>query len=449
MTASDRVHSPPRVGLSVLIGLAILGVGLIGYRFYYGLGAVTNLSDGYPWGFWIAIDILVGIALAAGGFVIAGVVHLFGGRRFHPIARPAILTALLGYLLFVTALLVDLGRPWNIWWALFSWNHSSPMFEVAWCVMFYTVVLILELLPAVLERFAPPITLRAWRTLTPFVVMALLTLFAYAMTASLAWAATTFAVLVGWEVLMRSGVMPRDKQMPLLLILAGVVLSTLHQSSLGTLFLIVNRLDPIWYTPVLPHLFFLSAVMVAPAVVTIESTLSSRVLRREPEVLLLESLGASMPYFISAYLLLRVSDLVMRGIVWDTLATSFQAVWWWLEIGLLALAMALFAIPDRTARRRALAPAALATVAAVVVHRAGVAIVGISVPGWPAYIPAWSEVLITAGIVSVGLLGYRAAVEYLPIYGEAAADRRRFVDALRRGQPSPWPPRVRQAYGGR
>ena len=447
MTVTGLIRTPPRAGLSPVIGLAVLGVGLIGYRFYNGLGAVTNLSDGYPWGFWVAIDLLVGIALAAGGFITAGVVHLFGGRHFHPLARPAILTALLGYLLFIAALMVDLGRPWHIWRALVSWNHASPMFEVSWCVTFYTVVLTLEFLPAVLERLGSATALRWWRTATPFVVMALLTVFAYAMTASLLWAALTVGVLAGWETLMRLGAMPRGKQMPLLLILAGVMLSTLHQSSLGTLFLIVNRLDPIWRTSALPHLFFLSAIMVAPAAVILESTWSSRVLRRESEVQLLEALGASMPYFIGAYLLVRVGDVALRGVGWHTLTGSLQAFWWWLEIGLLVLALALFAMPHRAARR-ALAPAALATVAAVVVHRAGVVIVGMHVPGWPAYVPAWFEVLITAGIVSLGVLGYRAAVEYLPIYGKAASDERPWVEALRPARPSPSADAWRRAYRG-
>jgi formate dehydrogenase iron-sulfur subunit len=400
----------------VLMLLGIFGLGLIAYRFLFGLGAVTNLSDGYPWGFWIGIDVLVGIALAAGGFVMAGLVHLFGGHRFHALARPAILTALLGYLLFIFALAVDLGRPWHIWVALISWNHVSPMFEVAWCVMLYTFVLCLEFAPVVLERLRFERALQAWREASPWIVIMALSLFAFAMTDSLAWLGLTFGLLLTWEILMRAGVMPRDKQMPLLLIVAGIMLSTMHQSSLGTLFLIVDKLSPLWYTPILPALFFISAVMIGPAMVIFESATSARVLGHKSEQSLLARLGSAMPYFIGLYLTLRIADIILRGIVWQTISPSLQSLWWWLEIGLLLLAMVFFMTPEVRSRRRGLLTASLATIAALVIHRSGVAMIGLRIPEYGAYTPAWSEIAITVGIVSIGLLAYRLAVEYLPIY---------------------------------
>jgi formate dehydrogenase iron-sulfur subunit len=404
----------PQPGVHALIVVAGIGTVLIGYRFFAGLGAVTNLSDGYPWGFWIAIDILVGIALASGGFLMAGIVHLFGGRHFHSLARPAILSALLGYLLFIGALMVDLGRPWHIWKALFSWNHQSPMFEVAWCVMFYTVVLTLEFAPAIWEKFGWQRIHAAWKSATPFVVMALLTMFAFAMTGSVLWAGTTFLVLGLWETLMRGGVMPRDQQMPLLLILAGVVLSTLHQSSLGSLFLIVDRMNPLWYSPVLPHLFFLSAVMVAPAVVALEVVISSKAFGRKPERMLLMRLGGALPFFVGAFLILRLGDLAMRQQLSGTLDLSLQSIWWWLEAWTLGVAIVLGIRSQQSDKYLPLA--AVATIAGLVVHRTGVAIVGITAPGWDPYVPAIPEMLITAGIVSIGLLVYRLAVKHLPIY---------------------------------
>jgi formate dehydrogenase iron-sulfur subunit len=403
-------------GLGVVIALAALGLGLIAYRFAFGLGAATNLSDGYPWGFWIGMDILAGIALAAGGFVMAGVVHLFGGHRFHPLARPAILTAFLGYLLFIFALMVDLGRPWNIWWALISWNHYSPMFEVAWCVMFYTGVLALEFTPAVLERLRLERLHRLWLQGVPFFIMGLLSLFTYAMTGSARWTGVVLAILAVWETLMRTGAMRRDQQMPVLLIMAGVIFSTLHQSSLGTLFLITDKLGPLWYTPILPALFFLSAVMVGPAMVIAEGLTSSWALRRRPELNLLRPLGHAMPYLLALYLLVRLGDLVIRGVVLETMTASWRTGWWWLEILLVLTALAIFATPELARRRRGLALGAWATVLAVVVHRCGVAIIGIDVPEYARYIPAWSEVFITVGVVALGLLGFRLAVAFLPIY---------------------------------
>jgi Ni/Fe-hydrogenase subunit HybB-like protein len=403
----------------LLIALLLLGLGLIVYRYFTGLGGVTNLSDGYPWGFWIGIDILAGIALAAGGFVMAGLVHIFGGHRFHPLARPAILTALLGYLMFVFSLLVDLGRPWNLWKAIISWNHASPMFEVAWCVMMYTTVLLIEFLPAVLERLRWERLLGLYHRLVPLVIIALLTLFTFAMTHnSLAWAGLMFAIMTAWEVLMRLGVMPRDKQMPILLIMAGIMFSTMHQSSLGTLFLIVDKLHPLWYSPLLPLLFFVSAVMVAPAMVTFEAMATARVFQREPEMPLLAVLGRAMPYLIGAYLVLRLGDLVARGVVMAALDGSFQSIWWWFEIALLGIAFAIYTTPPVATSRRGLFTASLLVIFALVAHRVGVAIVGIQVPEYPRYIPAWSEVMITLGIFAGGLIAFRLAIHFLPIYEE-------------------------------
>ncbi len=403
----------------ILIALFLLGMGLIVYRYFVGLGGVTNLSDGYPWGFWIGIDILAGIALAAGGFVMAGLVHIFGGHRFHALSRPAILTALLGYLMFIFSLLVDLGRPWNLWKAIISWNHASPMFEVAWCVMLYTTVLILEFAPAVLERLNWDRLLKLWHELVPFAIIAMLSLFTFAMTHnSLAWTAAMFVMMAAWEVLMRLGIMPRDKQMPILLIMAGIMFSTMHQSSLGTLFLIVDKLHPLWYSPILPLLFFVSAVMVAPAMVTFEAMATARVFKREPEMHLLTRLGRAMPYLIGIYLALRLGDLVSRDAVMLALEGSFQSAWWWLEVGLLGIAFAIYTTPYVSSSRRGLFTASLAVCFSLLAHRVGVAMVGIQVPEYPAYVPAWTEVMITLGIFAGGLIAFRLAIHFLPIYQE-------------------------------
>jgi len=225
MTSAEQKSG---VGVALLWILAILGLVLIGYRFVNGLGAVTNLSDGYPWGLWIGVDILAGIALAAGGFVIAGIVHIFGGERFHALAKPAITTAFLGYLLFIFGLTVDLGRPWNLWRAIFHWNHLSPMFEVAWCVMLYTFVLFLEFLPSFFERFKMEGLMSFWRAVVPWLIVALLGLFTLAMTDSTGWTIAVVVILVFWEIMMRTGAAQRKHQMPVLLIMAGVMFSTMY-----------------------------------------------------------------------------------------------------------------------------------------------------------------------------------------------------------------------------
>ena len=227
----------------VAVVVFIAGIWATVVRFSQGLGAATNLSDEFPWGIWIGFDLLVGVALAAGGFTITATVHIFNLERFRPITRSTVLTAFMGYLLVILALLFDLGRPDHIWHPLIMWNTHSALFEVAWCVMLYTAVLALEFSPMLLERLK---------------------------------LAKPARIIRGFSV-------------PLVLI--GVLLSTLHQSSLGTLFVIVpEKMFGLWYTPMLPILFFMSAIAAGLAMVIVESYLSARAFDRRLEQDLLQDL---------------------------------------------------------------------------------------------------------------------------------------------------------------
>ena len=193
-----------------VLAVAILAAGAVAAvrRFTLGLGATTNLTDGFPWGIWVAFDVMCGVGLAAGGFTISAMVYLFGREKYRPLARPAIFTAFIGYLMVVGGLMFDLGHPWRIWHPIIMWNHHSVMFEVGWCVTLYTVVLAAEVSTMVFEKLAMKRS---------------------------AHVAHLFAVP---------------------LTLAAVLLSMLHQSSLGSLFLLVpGRLHELWYTPLLPYLF--------------------------------------------------------------------------------------------------------------------------------------------------------------------------------------------------
>src|SRR5512140_1542630 len=198
---------------AVLIVILIVAAYATFVRFFYGLGASTNLSDEFPWGIWIGFDVLCGVMLAAGGFTLMAAIHIFNIKRFRPVVRPAVLTAFLGYLLVCGALMFDLGKPYNIWHPIIMWNPHSVMFEVGWCVMLYTTVLALEFSPLVFERF-------------------------------------------GWKVPLR---IVRRIYVPLVIL--GVLLSTMHQSSLGSLFLILpGKVHPLWYSAILPVQFFISAL---------------------------------------------------------------------------------------------------------------------------------------------------------------------------------------------
>jgi Ni/Fe-hydrogenase subunit HybB-like protein len=405
-------------GGKIVWSLAIFGIILVLYRYAAGLGAATNLSDGYPWGLWIGFDILAGIALAAGGFVMAGTVHLFGGHKYHALARPAILTALLGYLLFIFGLFFDLGRPWNLWRAIYSWNHASPMFEVAWCVMMYTTVLILEFLPVVLERYKLNKLLELWRTFVPWIIIFMLGMFTFAMSSSLAWALVMVIILLVWEISMRAGWMPRDKQMPILLIMAGVMFSTMHQSSLGSIFLLApTKLHILWYTPIIPLLFLLSAIMVAPAMVTFESLMSEKILKHKARFDLLSDLAGWMPYLLGLYLLIKIADLLGRNAALQTFTMSPQTISWWLEITIgVILPLILFLSPEIIKTKSGLLWASALVIIGLVWNRINVAIVGVIVEKWETYYPYWIELFITIGVVAIGLIVFKWAVENLPIY---------------------------------
>lgn len=402
----------------ILWALAIFGILLVLYRYATGLGGATNLSDGYPWGLWIGFDILAGIALAAGGFVMAGTVHLFGGRKYHALARPAILTALLGYLLFIFGLLFDLGRPWNLWRAIYSWNHASPMFEVAWCVMLYTTVLILEFIPIVFERYKLNKLYDLWRMVVPWLIIFMLGMFTLAMSYSLAWALAMVAILLVWEICMRAGWMPRDKQMPILLIMAGVIFSTMHQSSLGSIFLLApTKLHTLWYTPILPILFLLSAIMVAPAMVTFESLMSEKILKHKARFDLLSDLAGWMPYLLSLYLLIKIADLLGRNAALQTFTMSPQTIFWWLEITIgVVLPLILFLSPEIIKTKSGLLWSSTLVIIGLVWNRINVAIVGVIVEKWETYYPYWIEIFISIGVVAIGLIVFKWAVENLPVY---------------------------------
>jgi formate dehydrogenase iron-sulfur subunit len=415
MSANQQQKS---IGLRIVSVFAVIGVILILYRFIMGIGAVTNLSGGYPWGLWIGFDVLAGIALASGGFVVAGVVHLFGGRKFHPLVRPAIMTALLGYLMFILGLMVDLGRWWNLWRAMINWQHASPMFEVAWCVTLYTVTLMLEFVPIVFERYKLEKLHTLWKTWAPFIVIGMLTLFILAMTYSFVWALILLSVLLLWEVLMRRGIMPRDHQMPILMIMAGVMFSTMHQSSLGALFLAIpHKLHVLWFTPSLPLMFLYSAILAGPAMIIFESFMSERVLKHEASFDLLQSLSKSMPYLLGGYLAFKIADIVARGVTLEALAVNTQAVSWWGEITVgIMIPLVLFLSPAIRQSKSGLLWSSVLVIIGVIWNRINVAVIGMMVQDWEVYYPLWTEFLISIGIVSIGLIAFRWIVTNMPVY---------------------------------
>ena len=360
---------------AVFVALMAGGAYSAWVRFYHGLGAATNLSDQFPWGLWIGFDVLCGVGLAAGGFTLAATVHLFNLKRYEPIVRPAILTAFLGYLLVIVALLLDLGLPWRIWHPLVLWNPRSVMFEVGWCVTLYTTVLALEFAPVLLEK-------------------------------------------LGWRAPLR---VLRAVMIPLIIV--GVLLSTLHQSSLGSLYLLVpDKLHPLWYSPLLPVFFFLSAVCVGLAMTIFESWHSSRALQRPLESNLLAGLARTLAVVLMFFLSLRLLDLFRRGALGKVLEAGPEAWFFALEIALMLVPMLLL-FQGRV--RRSPLPLYLASVMVIfgfVTNRLNVSVTGMEAAAGIAYFPKWTEILVTFAMVAAGFAIFSFAARRLPVF-DAGHDR--------------------------
>ncbi len=388
-----------RLAVTKMVLWALLGAGMAvaAVRFVRGLGETTALTDMTPWGLWIGFDVVSGVALAAGGFVIAAVVHVFHLERYKALLRPAVLTAFLGYVAVVIGLLVDLGRPWNIWRPTVYWQHHSALFEVAWCVMLYLTVLALEFAPVVFEGLRLS---RAYRLVT---------------------------------------------RLTLPLVVVGIALSTLHQSSLGTLLLInPNRVHPLWYSPLLPLLFFVSAVALGLAMVTAESIVSAWLFHRDPEWPQLRGLTRAAAAVLAVYLLVRVGDLAVRG----DLRHAVEGTWWAALFAVeiivsVALPVALFTVPAWRRSRAAVGTGAALVVGGIVLYRANTAGITHIAETGSVYVPALSEVLVSLGVVAGMALVFLFFVEHLRVWDEPATPPDHFrsplVDGLTGARVrSPW-----------
>ncbi len=366
----------PRFTFWKLVAWAVLipGIYALLFRFTHGLGASTNLSDDFPWGLWVGFK-LFSIALAGGGFTLAAVVYIFNLQRYRPVLRPMILTAFLAYSMFICSLIIDLGRPYRVWHPLVMWNHRSVMFEIAWCVMLYTTVLCMEFLPVVLERLG-------WKR-------------------QLKW--------------LHSIMVP--------LVIAGVILSTLHQSSLGSLYLIVpGKLYPLWYTPLEPVFFFLSALCAGLAMTIFESWHANKAFGKRLQISLLTGLGRVLAVLLAFYLSLRAVDLARRQAIHLLWQPRSETYLFFLEMGLLAVPMLLLFQPRIHTNRTALYFCAVLTLLGFVTNRMNVAVTGMQASAGVHYIPKWTEFAITLSLVVAAFTAFWYAVKYLPVFPPAVAN---------------------------
>jgi len=373
-------------GVIILILLALNAFAFLAARFIFGLGSMTNLNDQHPWGIWIAIDVASGVALAAGGFTSAALGHIMFKERYNVILRPALLTAMLGYTFVAIGVFIDLGRYYSIWHPLVMWNGTSPLFEVGLCVMIYATVLYIEFFPIIAERFIGRVKLKGIlsKPIDSFLRM------------------------------LNRGI---NKTM-FIFIIAGVVLSTLHQSSLGTLMVIAGpKMHPLWQTPILPLLFLISAIAVGFPMIIFESLTASQSLGLNSEMSVLSRLGKMVAPLLGIYLSVKLVDMVIRGTYVYLTEINTQSVMFVVEIivGIIIPLRMLFSEKVLNSKLWLYIAASLVT-AGVMLNRINCFLVAYSAPyALDSYFPSIGEISVTIGFIAIIVLLYRALVMFLPI----------------------------------
>jgi Ni/Fe-hydrogenase subunit HybB-like protein len=371
-----------RIGLFPLVLLALAGIAFLAamWRYLFGIGAISNLSNAYPWGFWVSFDLFTGIAISSGAFVITSIVYIFELEEFRPLVRPTLVTGLLGYLMEGIALLVDLGQPHRIWYFLRYQNFTSFLLFIGLYVMAYIGVLAVEFAPAVFERLK-------WDK------------FAY---------------------LLNRWMKP--------VVIVGAVISTLHQASLGSLLLIQpTKLYPLWWTPWIPPLFFVSAIAIGLAMTIFESSLSSRYFKRGLETHLLEKLARAIPYVLGLYLVMKFAQLVLEGRLNLLFTSGRMSLLFWAEmlIGVI-FPIVWFSIKKNRTSHNGLLTGAVVTLLGLILNRFNVSWFAVkhadplfylpTFMGNVNYLPSLSEVAVSIGIFSAGILAFGLIAKYFPVF---------------------------------
>lgn len=381
--------------IRILVGLVGLGVLMIAWRLVAGLGATTALNDGYPFGLWIAFDVVTGTALACGGYAVAILVYILNKGRYSPLMRPAILTSALGYTLATVAVAIDVGRWWGLWKVplfFWRWNFNSALLEIALCIFAYVVVLWIEMAPYLLERFRQ------------------------GGHGALARLATT--------------AVPVLKKASIWIVALALLLPTMHQSSLGTMMLLANwRLHELWRTPLLPLFFLLTCVSMGYAVVVFESAFAALGFKRRPDTEMLAGLAAILVPLQLFVVALRIVDLAARGVLPALLLFDVRAVMLVLELVLLALPAVMLLSPARRRNLGHLLQAAMIMMLAGAHYRVDVFLVAFNPGAHWSYFPSVPEILVTVGLVAAEVIAYVYIVRNFPILagGGAASPERQAV----------------------
>jgi Ni/Fe-hydrogenase subunit HybB-like protein len=393
---SHELHNPVPIkhkyftpGVIALIIIALNGLVFLMGRFFFGLGAVTNLNNQYPWGLWIGVDVAAGVALAAGGFTTAALGHIMHKDEYHAIIRPALLTAALGYTFVAMGVFVDIGRWYFIWHPLVMWNGNSALFEVGICVMIYLTVLYIEFLPIVTERFIGKVNLPGFLSGLNKIVDKVLRLLDRGLSKTM-----------------------------FIFIIAGVVLSSLHQSSLGTLMIIAGpKMHPLWQTPVLPLLFLLSAVAVGFPMVIFESLIASRSLKLKSEMHILSKLGSMIAPLLGIYLAFKIGDMFIRETFVYLGEFNTASIMFTIEMlfGVI-IPLRMFLSPKVLKSPPLLFTASALVVFGVLLNRINNFIVAYTPPySTESYFPSFGEISVSVGFVAMLVLAYRFIVLNFPV----------------------------------
>ncbi|OFX61802.1 MAG: hypothetical protein A2046_03155 [Bacteroidetes bacterium GWA2_30_7] len=391
-------------GTTILYLLATIGIVLIITRLLNGFTSITNLSDGYPWGLWIGVDIMAGIAMTTGGLILATLVLIFGIKKYHQLLQPAILTAFLGYVLEIIGLIPDLGRPWALYNALFYWNNSSVMFVVAWCVILQTIVLATIFAPVIFEKLKLTRLQKSYNSIVPWVACCIITFFVFLISKSMIWTGITFVLFL---ILMFTFKSITKNSALLLLSIIGLIISVTHQQALGSLFLIIpEKLSGLWFSPMLQINFLLSSIALGLGMIIFECTLSSKVFGCGLDTQLLKNIGKFLLVMLIFTVISRFITLYFQtNFVFDNAGTTAQLTSFWLEIftGLI-IPIILLLLPSVRNSSTATFWVAILVVFGVILNRINVAFIGINRADYPSYYPNLGEIFITVGIFSIGLL---------------------------------------------
>jgi len=362
-----KILTKPFLVCLFFVAIALL---LLVKRFIYGIGWVSNMNDGYPWGIWIAYDVVVGTAFSCGGYSMALLVYVANKGHYHPLIRPALLASMLGYTLAGISVFIDLGRYWQMYNIFLPWfsNLHSVMFEVALCIASYVLVLWIEFAPVFLEKFRSEKLLR------------------------------------------------KLNRMLYVFIALGVLLPTMHQSSLGTMILMAgHKLSPLWWSGFLPLLFLISAITMGYAVVIFESCLTSVGFKREMESDLLGRISGIMPWLIGVYLVVRFEDINLRGHLSLAFSGGLNANLFLLENALYLLTFLILIYPVNRTNPKLLFIASVSLMLGGALYRFNSYIIAFDPgTGWQ-YFPSLPEIFITFGVVAAEVMGYLLLVKKIPV----------------------------------